>query len=94
MKNTKQNHKIPDLIHTEVNLLAYMLFLTTGRLMITPKETSLFTKRSEISLERDRASALGIPHTKLGRGNGSDRVLYNVYDIAKYIVSKKSKVIS
>lgn len=92
MKKTTNNHKIPDLIHTEVNLLAYLLFITTGSLMISTKEASVFTTRSEISLERDRAEGIGIPYTKLGKGNGSDRVLYNVYDVSKYIVSRKVKV--
>lgn len=94
MNKTSNNHKIPDLIHTEVNLLAYFLFTVTGTLVIPPKDTSKFIRRSEISLERDRSKSVGIPYTKLGQGTGSDRVYYNIYDIAKHIVSKKTKVMS
>ena len=95
MKNTTTTQKtLPSFLDTEVNLLAYMIFLATGSLVISAEKTSIFTTRSEISLERDRAEGIGIPSTKLGKQTGSDRVLYNVYDISKFIVSRKRKVMA
>ncbi len=92
--NTKKQDTLPSFLNTEINTIAYFLFLATGSIMLSPQKVSIFTSRSEISLERDRAECRGIPHTKLGKQSGSDRVLYNVYDIGKFIVSRKSKVMS
>lgn len=76
----------------EVNFTANMLFSEEKTLLITPKRTSEIILRSEISLSRDRAEGIGIPYTKLGKGSGSDRVLYNVFDIARFVVFRKRKV--
>ena len=85
MNNTKQD---------EVKVLTSMLFEELETLMVPTEITSRITSRSKISLDRDRAEGIGIPCTKLGKGTGSDRVLYNIYDIAKFIVGRKKKVMS
>jgi len=84
MNNTKQD---------EVKVLASMLFQEYKSLTVSTDETAKITQRSKISLDRDRAEGIGIPCTKLGKRKGSDRVLYNIYDIAHFIVSRKMKVL-
>jgi len=76
----------------EVKVLASMLFTEYKSLTISTEDTAKITQRSKISLDRDRAESRGIPCTKLGQRKGSDRVLYNIYDIAHFIVSRKMKV--
>jgi len=76
----------------EVKVLASMLFTEYKSLTVSTYETANITQRSKISLDRDRAEGVGIPCTKLGKRKGSDRVLYNIYDIAYFIVSRKMKV--
>ncbi len=76
----------------EIKVLVDVLFKEFGSLTILPKPTSEITRRSEMSLKRDRDSGVGIPYTKMGRQTGSDKVLYNIYDVAKFVVSRKSKV--
>ena len=78
--------------NTEIKTLAELLFGDFKKLTLTTDETAQVTDRSAISLTRDRAEGIGIPFTKLGKGNGSDRVKYNIYDIARFIVSRKTKV--
>lgn len=77
----------------EVKTLAAMLFGEYKSLTISTDDTAKITQRSRISLDRDRAEGIGIPCTKLGKRKGSDRVLYNIYDIAHFVVSRKMKVI-
>ena len=86
MNATQQNE--------EVKVLVNVLFGEFKSLTISPELTSRVTKRSEVSLKRDRDEGIGIPFSKLGKQTGSDRVLYNIYDVAKFIVSRKSKVMS
>jgi hypothetical protein len=78
----------------EEKVLVDVLFREYKSLTVTPHVVAKVTNRSEVSLERDRAKAVGIPFTKLGRGTGSDRVLYNIYDVASFVVSRKVKVMS
>jgi len=78
--------------NTEVKTLSELLFEKYKKLTLNTTETAQSIDRSAISLSRDRAAGVGIPFTKLGRGNGSDRVMYNIYDIAKFIVSRKTRV--
>ena len=79
---------------TEINDIASLLFNKYGSVTLSTENTAEATTRSTISLTRDRASGIGIPYMKLGAGSGSDRVMYSVYDIAKFIVSRKQKVMS
>ncbi len=79
--------------HTEVNFLAKLLFEKYNSLTITVDQTEEATQRSKVSLARDRAGAMGIPYTKLGKGGGSDKVMYSVYDVARFIVGRKQKSI-
>jgi hypothetical protein len=76
----------------EVKVLASMLFSEYKSLTVSTDDTAKITHRSKISLDRDRAEGVGIPCTKLGKRKGSDRVLYNIYDICNFIVSRKMKV--
>lgn len=76
----------------EVKVLVSMLFQEYKSITVSTEDTAKITQRSKISLDRDRAEGVGIPCTKLGKGSGSDRVLYNIYDIAKFIVTRKRKV--
>jgi len=78
----------------EVKVLASMLFEEHKTLMIHTDIVAQITQRSKISLDRDRAEGIGIPCSKLGKRKGSDRVLYNIYDVAKFIVGRKMKVAS
>ena len=84
MNNTKQD---------EVKILASMLFNEYKSLTVSTDDTAKITRRSKISLDRDRAEGIGIPCTKLGKRKGSDKNLYNIYDICRFIVSRKMKVI-
>jgi hypothetical protein len=77
--------------HEEVKELASLLFGKFNSLTLTTEQTSQATNRSVISLQRDRRNATGIPYTKLGANAGSDKALYSVTDIAKYIVNNKFK---
>lgn len=77
--------------YEESKELANLLFLKYGSLTLNTIQTAEATNRSKISLERDRRNASGIPYTKLGANAGSDKALYSVMDIAKYVVSKKVK---
>jgi len=79
---------------TEVKVLATILFQEHKSLMLSTDVVSKITKRSKVSLQRDRAEARGIPCSKLGKRSGSDRVLYSIFDISTYIVSRKMKVLS
>ena len=78
----------------EVKVLVSMLFTEYKSLTVSTDETAKITQRSRISLHRDRAEGVGIPCTKLGKRKGSDRVLYSIYDIAHFIVSRKMKVMA
>jgi hypothetical protein len=78
----------------EIALTAKMLFEKEKTLLLTPERVADNILRGEASLRRDRAEKIGIPYTKLGKGTGSDKVLYSVYDIAKFIVGRKKKVMS
>ena len=80
--------------NVEISFTAKMLFEKEKTLLLTPERVADNIPRSEVSLRRDRAEGIGIPYTKLGKGTGSDRVLYSVYDIAKFIVGRKKKVMS
>ena len=77
--------------HEEVKELSSLLFSKFNSLTLTTEQTAQATQRSIISLQRDRRNATGIPYTKLGANAGSDRALYSVTDIAKFIVSNKIK---
>lgn len=81
-------------MNEEIKVLAQMLFDKYKTLTLTEEELSDAVHRSKVSLARDRMKARGIPYTKLGAGNGSDKSLYSVYDVAKFIVSRKTKVMS
>lgn len=84
-----------DLIfNRDEHLIAFMLFLVTKQIVLSPRVTSIFIQRSEKSLEKDRANCSGLPYVKLGAQSGSDRVYYSVTDIAHHIVSRKVKTIS
>ncbi|HIP20222.1 MAG TPA: hypothetical protein EYG70_03770 [Sulfurimonas sp.] len=78
----------------EIKVLASMLFEEYKSLTVSTDIVAEITQRSKVSLDRDRAEGIGIPCSKLGKGSGSDRVLYNIYDIAKFIVGRKMKVAS
>ena len=77
--------------HEEIKELSALLFSKFNALTLTTEQTAQTTQRSIVSLQRDRRNATGIPYTKLGRNAGSDKALYNVMDIAKYIVNNKVK---
>lgn len=84
MNTTKQDQ--------EIKVLVDVLFREFRSLTILPKPTSEITRRSEMSLKRDRYLGVGMPYTKLGSKKGSDKVQYNIYDVAKFVVLRKSKV--
>lgn len=77
--------------HEEVKELSSLLFSKFNSLTLTTEQTAQATQRSIISLQRDRRNATGIPYTKLGNKCGSDKALYSIMDIAKYIVSNRVK---
>lgn len=77
--------------YDEIKELSNLLFSRFNSLTLTTEQTSQATNRSVMSLQRDRREAVGIPYTKLGRNSGSDKALYNVMDIAKFIVTNKIK---
>ena len=81
-----------DIHNEEINAYVNMLFLKYNSLTIPPDEVAKITKRSKASLRRDRNDAVGIPVTKLGPNSGSSKVLYSIYDVAKFVVEQKSKV--
>lgn len=77
--------------YEEEKELSGLLFNKFNSLTLTTEQTAQATQRSIISLQRDRRNATGIPYTKLGNKSGSDRALYSVTDIARYIVDNKFK---
>ena len=77
--------------HEEIKELSSLLFSKFNSLTLTTEQTSQTTNRSVISLQRDRRNAEGIPYVKLGRNAGSDKALYNIMDIAKFIVGNRVK---
>jgi hypothetical protein len=77
--------------YDEIKELSSLLFSKFNSLTLTTEQTSQATNRSIISLQRDRRNATGIPYTKLGANAGSDKALYSITDIAKYIVSNRIK---
>ena len=79
--------------HEEIKELSSLLFSNYNSLTLTTEQTAQATNRSVISLQRDRRNATGIPYTKLGANAGSDRALYSITDIAKYIVNNKIKTL-
>lgn len=79
--------------YDEIKELSNLLFSKFNSLTLTTEQTSQATNRSVISLQRDRRNAEGIPYTKLGRNSGSDKALYSVMDIAKYIANNKIKTL-
>ncbi len=77
--------------YEEVQHLSNLLFSEYGALTLDTEQTAKATQRSIVSLQRDRRNATGIPYTKLGANAGSDKALYSVMDIAKFIVNNKIK---
>lgn len=77
--------------HEEIRELSKLLYLKYGSLTLDTIQTAQATNRSKISLERDRRHGIGIPYTKLGANSGSDKALYCVMDISRYIVLRKIK---
>jgi len=77
--------------YDEIKELSSLLFSKFNSLTLTTEQTSQATNRSIISLQRDRRNATGIPYTKLGANAGSDKALYSITDIAKYIVNNRIK---
>ena len=77
--------------NAEAQELSSLLFNKFNSLTLTTEQTAQATQRSVVSLQRDRRNATGIPYTKLGNKTGSDRALYSITDIAKYIVDNKIK---
>ena len=73
----------------EVKTYVHLLFNKYGTLVLDIETTSKIVTRSVMSLRRDLSESTGIPCTKTGKGNGSDRVKYGIYDIATYIVKKR-----
>ena len=76
----------------EVKILVSVLFEEYKSLTIPLEPTAKVITRSECSLKRDRKDGVGIPVTKVGKQQGSDKALYSIYDIAKFLVSRKTKV--
>ena len=77
--------------YEEVKELSSLLFGKFNAITLTTEQTAQSTQRSVISLQRDRRNATAIPYTKLGNKCGSDKALYSITDIAKYIVSNRVK---
>lgn len=77
--------------HEEIKELSSLLFSKFNSLTLTTEQVAQATQRSIMSLQRDRRNATGIPYTKLGANAGSDKALYSVTDIAKYIVGNRIK---
>ena len=77
--------------HEEVKTLVELLFNKYGTLVLDIHLTATVTTRSVQSLRRDLRESAGIPVSKTGKGLGSDPVKYGIYDIASYLVKKKTK---
>jgi len=82
MYGTSQNKEVATLVH--------LLFEHFESLVVDPEIASKLTGRSKYSLRRDRVNAVGIPYTKVGKGKGSDKVQYSIYDIAVHMDSVKN----
>ena len=86
--------KHTEIINEEVKTLSRLLFEKYESITLYPKDVAKVVGRSEISLYRDRLKSKGIPYTKLGARSGSDRVVYTIYDVAKFVAKRKIKVTS
>jgi hypothetical protein len=83
-----------NLENNELGLLTVIIFMHLGALVASREETSKLIKRSVPSLKRDQAEGVGIPTCQLGKETGSDQTYYNIYDISRFIISRKKKVLS
>ncbi|MGD9625445.1 MAG: hypothetical protein AB7U51_12420 [Arcobacter sp.] len=77
--------------YEEIKELSSLLFSKFSSLTLTTEQTAQATNRSVISLQRDRRNATGIPYTKLGANAGSDKALYSITDIARFIIKNRVK---
>lgn len=87
-----KDYTMGNMHHEEINTYVHMLFRKFNSLTLSAEEVANVTQRSKASLRRDREDAVGIPVTKLGPNSGSSKVLYSIYDVAKFVVEQKSKV--
>ncbi len=76
----------------QIKFTAELIFTKFQAISINTAQLSTIIPRSELSLRRDRASKVGIPYTQFGEGKGKDVAMYNIYDIARYMIENQVKV--
>lgn len=75
----------------DIKIMVSVLFDKHGKIALTPKEVSEILGISESTLEKDRASNVGIPFTRLN-GKEKGKPLYNLTAIAKTLVGNEVKI--
>ena len=76
----------------QIKFTAELIFTKFQAISISTAQLSTLIPRSEVSLRRDRSAKVGIPYTQFGAGKGKDLAMYDVYEIAKYMISNQVKV--
>ncbi len=75
----------------QIKFTAELLFNKFQAITLTTKQLSEVIPRSEVSLRRDRMHKVGIPYTQFAT-KGKNVALYNIYDIAEFLLSNRLKV--
>jgi len=75
----------------DIKIMVSVLFDKHGKIALTPKEVSEILGISESTLEKDRASNVGIPFTRLN-GKEKGKPLYNLTATAKTLVGNEVKI--
>ena len=78
----------------QINFMAEMLFKKFQSIALTTPELATVIPRSEVSRRRDRGKKIGIPYTQFKKDSkgGRNLAMYNIYDIAEYMVDNTTKV--
>lgn len=75
----------------DIRILVSVLFDKKGKIALSPKEVSEILGISESTLEKDRASNVGIPFSRLN-GKEKGKPLYTLTAIAKTLVDNEIKI--
>ncbi len=77
----------------KIKFNAELIFKKFQAISITTAQTATVIPRSEVSLRRDRVEKRGIPYTQFSeeKKGGKNTAMYDIYDIASYIVNNQTK---
>ncbi len=76
----------------QIKFNAELIFQKFQAISINTAQLSTIIPRSELSLRRDRMNGTGIAYTQFGEGKGKDLAMYDIYDIAAFMIDNKVQV--